>query len=77
MPFYYEKGCRVFILLGVDAEKILKKTKHPNLSVKGWLKWSNTVYPQKMTIGTGTETINGGNKSEINMQFLISWQRKN
>jgi hypothetical protein len=59
IPAYYYKGQRIYLML---HSRVL-----PRLDL--WLRFSNTTFFDRETIGTGTEMINGNNKSEVTLQL--------
>ncbi len=61
VPAYYYKGSRIIILFKMNIAK------HFTL----WLRFANTFFSNKRTIGAGTEQIDGNNRSEIKAQVRI------
>ena len=55
IPGFYAKGYRYYLNLNADLSKKLSL----------WLKWSQTIYQDKKTIGSGLDEINGAAKSEL------------
>ena len=60
IPAFFDKGFRYYINLNYDLRR--------NLSA--WLKFSQTIYPEKNSIGSGLDEISGHKKSEIKFQFI-------
>ncbi|MGG9960696.1 ComEA family DNA-binding protein [Ferruginibacter sp. SUN106] len=63
IPVFYDKGFRYYINSSYDFNKKLTF----------WIKWSQTIYPGKMLIGSGLDEISRGKKSEIKLQFLYKF----
>ena len=61
IPLFYEKGYRYYLNLNYDLSK----------KISFWLKWSQTFYPERKSIGSGLDEINGNRRSEIKIQGLI------
>jgi hypothetical protein len=61
IPVFFNKGWRYYLNVNYDLTK--------RLTV--WLKWGQTIYADKSTIGSGLDKINGNKKSEIKLQALI------
>jgi len=73
LPAYYGKGIHYYINLHRDFSALIpQKVKHIRLS--GWLKWGQTFYPGRISVGSGLDEIPGNRKSELKMQVLIQWQ---
>ncbi len=58
IPVFYDKGYRYYLTLNYDLSK---KTSF-------WLRWSQTIYKDKNTIGSGLDEISGNRKTEIKLQ---------
>jgi hypothetical protein len=63
IPGFYDKGYRYYINLTYDAKK--------NLSV--WLRWAQTIYKGKKSLGSGLDEIAGNHRSEIKIQLMLSF----
>jgi hypothetical protein len=63
IPGFYDKGYRYYINLTYDAKK--------NLSV--WLRWAQTIYKGKTSLGSGLDEIAGNHRSEIKIQLMLSF----
>ena len=63
IPAYYYKGSRGYILFRYT---FLKK-------FDLWIRYGNTIYVNKTSIGTGTEAINGSVKSDISIQLRMKF----
>jgi hypothetical protein len=61
IPGFYDKGCRYYINLSYDLKK--------NSSV--WLRWAQTIYKNKTSVGSGLDEIAGNHRSEIKIQMIL------
>ncbi len=61
IPLFYEKGYRYYLNLNYDLSK----------KISFWLKWSQTFYPERKSIGSGLDEINGNRRAEIKIQGLV------
>lgn len=59
IPGFYDKGIRYYLNLSYDLGK----------KAGVWLRWAQTVYPGKISVGTGSDEIFGNKKSELRLQF--------
>jgi hypothetical protein len=59
IPGFYDKGFRYYLNLSYDWGK----------KAGFWLRWAQTVYPGKLSVGTGPDAIAGNKKSELRLQF--------
>ncbi len=60
---FYEKGYRYYCNLNYDVTR--------KLSV--WLRFAQTIYPDKNIIGSGLDEIAGNLKTEIKIQAIINF----
>lgn len=58
IPAFFDKGYRYYINLNYDAGKKLSF----------WLRWAQTIYPEKNNIGSGLDIISANHKSEVKVQ---------
>ncbi|MFC0771820.1 hypothetical protein [Terrimonas alba] len=58
IPVFYDKGYRYYLALSHDLTKKLSF----------WLRFAQTIYPDKESIGTGLDEISGNRKTEIKVQ---------
>jgi len=58
IPVFYDKGYRYYMTLNYDLTKKLSF----------WLRWAQTIYMDKTTIGSGLDEIDGNRKTEIKLQ---------
>ena len=58
IPVFYDKGFRYYVNFNYDI----------NNKITIWLRWAQTVYKDKTTIGSGLDEITGNKKSELKMQ---------
>lgn len=63
IPVFFDKGYRYYINANYDFSK--------KLSV--WIRFAQTIYPDKMFIGSGLDVINGNKKSEVKLQLIYSF----
>lgn len=61
IPAFYDKGFRMYTNLRYDFDK----------KWSAWLRFSQTIYRNKNSIGTGLEEIQGNKKSEIKLQLRL------
>ena len=61
IPAFYDKGYRYYINLGYDVKR--------NASV--WLRWAQTIYKNKTSVGSGLDEIPGDQRSEIKIQMML------
>ena len=59
IPGFYDKGFRYYLNLSYDLSK----------RSGFWLRWAQTIYPGKISVGTGSDEIFGNKKSELRLQF--------
>ena len=62
-PAYYNKGSRFYIMFKYDV----------NRSLDIWLRYSQSFYSNKNSIGTGLEEIKGNTKSELKLQLMVKF----
>jgi hypothetical protein len=60
IPAFFDKGYRYYINLNYDVNR--------NLSI--WLRWSQTIYRDKVKIGSGLDEIPSNHRTEIKIQAL-------
>ena len=58
IPAFSDKGFRYYLTLNYDINK----------KVSIWLRWAQTVYKDKNTVGSGLDEINGNRRSEVKLQ---------
>ena len=61
IPGFYDKGYRYYINLSYDLKK--------NLSA--WIRWAQTIYKNKASVGSGLDEIPGNHRSEIKIQMML------
>jgi hypothetical protein len=62
IPVFYDKGYRYYFNLNYDLSK----------KISFWLRFAQTIYPDKGLIGSGLDEIKSNKKSEIKIQTLVS-----
>jgi len=63
IPGVYDHGYRYYINLSYEAKR--------NLSI--WLRWAQTIYKNKISVGSGMDEIARNHRSEIKIQTLLSF----
>jgi hypothetical protein len=63
IPVFYDKGYRYYLNITYDITR--------RLSV--WMRFAQTVYPDKNVIGSGLDEINGRKKTEIKFQSIFNF----
>jgi len=63
IPVFYGKGYRYYFNVKYDVNKKLSF----------WMRWSQTIYKDQNTIGTGLDQINGNIKSTIELQGIYTF----
>jgi hypothetical protein len=58
IPAFFDKGFRYYLTINYDINKKLSL----------WLRWAQTIYRDKKTIGSGLDEIPGDHRSEIKLQ---------
>lgn len=70
VPSLYDRGWRYYTQL---QGKINGMKKPGRLKLQWWLKWSQTIYRQQQSIGSGNDEIEGGKRSEWKAQLMFTW----
>ncbi|HEY6063513.1 MAG TPA: helix-hairpin-helix domain-containing protein, partial [Chitinophagaceae bacterium] len=60
IPASSDKGFRYYFTLNYDIGK----------RISLWMRWAQTIYPDKAYLGSGTDEINGNKRSEIKLQAI-------
>jgi DNA uptake protein and related DNA-binding proteins len=63
IPVFYDKGYRYYINLNYDVSR----------RCSFWLRFAQTIYPGKSTIGSGLDEINGNKKTELKIQSIFNF----
>jgi hypothetical protein len=63
IPVFYDKGFRYYLNFNYDLSKQFTL----------WLRWAQTVYKDKQTIGSGLDEINGNKRTEVKFQVLYQF----
>lgn len=58
IPAFFDKGFRYYLTLNYDASK----------KFSFWLRWAQTIYRDKQSVGSGLDEINGNKRSELKLQ---------
>jgi hypothetical protein len=71
VPEFFDNGFRYYLNCRLNMAALLKMKKSYDLAC--WLKWSQTIYTNKQTIGSGLDLINGNKRSEIKAQIIMEF----
>ncbi|MEP6747614.1 MAG: hypothetical protein ABJB86_07805 [Bacteroidota bacterium] len=71
IPFYYDKGTRYYFNFNWDASRIVNRKRKRKLDVNVWLKWAQTIYPGKTSVGSYLDEIPRNHHSEIKCQLIV------
>ena len=63
IPAFFNKGFRYYLNINYDL----------NANTSFWLKWSQTIYNNVTSIGSGLDEIPGSSKSEIRVMTRINF----
>jgi len=63
IPVFYDKGYRYYFNINYDI------TRQWSL----WLRFAQTIYPDKKFIGSGLDEIKGNNKTEVKIQSIFNF----
>ena len=63
IPVFYDKGYRYYFNLNYDVTR----------KVSIWLRFAQTIYPDKNIIGSGLDEIVGNRKTEIKLQAIFNF----
>lgn len=63
IPVFYDKGIRYYCNINYDVNK----------KITLWLKWGQTVYRDRTTVGSGLDEIAGRIRSEIKLQGMYKF----
>ncbi|MBS1669794.1 MAG: hypothetical protein JST58_20665 [Bacteroidetes bacterium] len=67
IPSFYDKGWRYYVNIHFSPIKL------PHVKIEAWLRWAQSIYPEKNSLGSGLDQIDGNKKSELRAQVLVSW----
>jgi hypothetical protein len=62
IPVFYDKGYRYYVNINYDLSK----------AISFWVRWAQSIYRDKGSIGTGLDEIKSDKKTEYKIQFLIN-----
>ena len=63
IPVFYDKGYRYYVNLNYDFSKKLSL----------WFRWAQTIYKDKITVGSGLDEIQGNKRTEVKLQLQYSF----
>lgn len=74
VPAVYDHGWRYYLLLNGKLkpggrDNLMAK----NITVKWWARWSQTIYSNKNSSGSGWDEILGKRRSELKFQVVVEW----
>ncbi len=61
IPSFSDKGFRYYLTLNYDLGK----------KISFWLRWAQTIYRNKTTVGSGLDEINGNRRTELKLQARL------
>jgi len=61
IPAFSDKGFRYYLTLNYDLSK----------KISFWLRWAQTIYRGKNTVGSGLDEINGNRRTELKLQARV------
>jgi hypothetical protein len=61
IPGFYDKGYRYYINVSYEVKR--------NLSV--WIRWAQSIYKNKTSVGSGLDETPGEHRSEIKTQIML------
>ena len=73
IPVFFDKGVRYYLNLHFGLKRMLKIPPTSPIRLDGWLRWAQTIYSDKSSLGTGLDMIKGNRKSEIKVQWVLGW----
>ncbi|MDH7461924.1 hypothetical protein QEG73_11575 [Chitinophagaceae bacterium 26-R-25] len=71
VPEFFDTGLHYYINCRVNLASLLKMKKQ--FGIDCWLKWSQTIYSNKQSIGSGLDMIAGNKRSEIKAQIITEF----
>jgi hypothetical protein len=63
IPVFYDRGIRYYLNFNYGITR----------SITCWLRWAQTIYKDKATIGSGLDEIEGNKKTEVKLQFQFQF----
>jgi hypothetical protein len=71
IPFYYDKGFSYYFNISWDASRFINRKKKKPVGMNCCLRWMQTIYPGKTSVGTGLDETTGNHHSEIKFQLIV------
>ena len=62
IPAFFDKGSGYYLNLNYDISKQLT----------GWVKWAQTIYRNRETVGSALDEMAGNKRTEVKLQLLLS-----
>lgn len=73
IPAFFGKGYRYYLNMHVNLSDYSNKPLQKKLQLECWLRFSQTIYPGKISTGSGMDLISGNKKSEVKALFMITF----
>jgi len=73
LPAYYDKGFRYYFKLNTRLNRLFHGKHRAKPQLEWWLRWAQTIYSGKTSISTQLDQIKGNKKSELKLQWMLSW----
>ncbi|MBE7170026.1 MAG: helix-hairpin-helix domain-containing protein [Williamsia sp.] len=69
VPAFFEKSFRYYCNLRVNVSSLLHRKS--GIRIDGWLRWAQSIYPEKNSLGEGNDLIPGNRKSELTLELIL------
>lgn len=69
IPAFFDRGFRYYLNMRIDLSACLSR--RPGFNLNCWLRWAQSVYPEKTSLGQGNDAIKGSRKSELTLQLIL------
>jgi len=74
-PPMYGKGIRYYIRLNTKLNRLIGTGKNFKPQMDAWIRWAQTVYPAKISTGSGADQIDNKKRTELKIQLILRWQK--
>jgi len=71
VPQFFDSGFHYYLNCRINVASLLKVKKQYDINC--WLKWSQTIYSNKQSIGSGLDVIAGNKRSEVKAQIIMEF----
>lgn len=71
IPAIFNKGYRYYVNLNFDVSNVARSFIGKHVTAECWLRFAQTIYDQKVSIGSGPDKTDGNKKSELKFQLMI------